>query len=496
MPPSVPGRVPVHQREAALRAFVVGLGIGGLLGLGPGCSDASCRKLCNGCCDAFGNCISMPDNRSSSSCGLKGAACVDCAASGGLCELSTLTCVSDADAGPRLCGCTLPNGACAVGTTTANCGADAGVCLTCDAGMACSAGACVVAPSEKRVGSPCVTDPECQETLGLAAVCKLETTTGSGAYVGGYCTLPCASPNPRCPGGSTCVGLDPQYGEYEALCWDNCLPNGGDACRPVGYRCYAIADAGTHGCWISPMPVPDAGPAADKVGRSCDAGVDCQNPPDRGGVCLGVESDRHWVGGYCSTASCASDSECSADGGAVCASFAGHAPRCLRRCALTADGGSGDGGADGCRLGYLCQPAALPDGGAAASGVCSPGLPPPPERTGAACSGLSDCLVPPETVATCLPEAVDGGGASGGFPGGMCTRLGCRADDECGLNLGAVCQRVELFSVAACLEGCVVGEDAGCRAGYACRRTRLADGGVGDGGFCWPQCDAQNGLCP
>lgn len=511
----MPGDDASARRDSApaalVQVFLVGLAVGALAGLGPGCDGAACRETCDGCCDAFGRCVLRPDNRSSSTCGLKGTSCVDCAASGQLCELSTLTCVVGSDAGPGLCGCSLPNGACAAGTTAANCGADASVCLTCEARQTCVAGGCVAGIANAQVGSPCTSSEECQATLGGSAVCKLTTSTGSGVFVEGYCTLACGLFVGTCPSGSVCVAGNPLHGEADALCRDACLPNGGDPCRTPGYRCYPVADGGTHACWISPLPPVDAGAAADagastptdKVGLACDAGADCQAPSALGGVCLKVERDRHWQGGYCSTGACTGDAQCSADGGAVCARLASDEPRCLVRCALPvepSDAGTSDGGAGPCRTGYACQPAALLDGGPSPWGVCAPGLAPAPERTGDACRGLGDCLVPVETVAACLTETVvlvDGGLSSSGFPGGLCTRLGCRDDGECAADGGGVCGLVPVSGVelSACARACVVGE-LGCRTGYVCRGLPGGDAGLGARGFCGPRCDVDGGACP
>jgi hypothetical protein len=471
---------------------VVGFLAGGLTAFSPGCSCnvASCLQSCNGCCDNWGNCIQIPANRSSSTCGLKERVCVDCAASGQLCELSGLTCVPKSDAGMTSCGCTLDNGACAAGTTSANCGSDGGQCQACDLRQTCSEGQCV-AGSKKEIGAPCSADLDCLAWLGPAAICKTKTSAGSAVYVDGYCTIPCGQGRLECPGGSTCVSIDVRYGEGESLCWDNCLLNGGDPCRSPGYKCYPVADGGAHGCWISPMPTPDAGPPADKVGLPCSGDAECSSPPDRGGVCLGVERDRHWMGGFCSTASCLLDVECSVDGGALCASVPGDQLRCLSRCAVAFDGGVADGGS-GCRQGYLCQGARGLDGGAVEGGVCAPPIAPAPERTGAECIELAQCLVPSETVATCFPEfrVIDAGTRAWSFPGGMCTRVGCREDAECAPDGGGACHPLgPELAASVCFEACAPA-GAGCRTGYVCQ----PDGS--DGGFCTPRCDASGNSCP
>lgn len=479
-----------------LVALAVGLLGGAVLGLSPSCGAAGCLETCDGCCDALGQCRSVPLNRSSSSCGLRGTACVDCVSRGELCDVSTLTCVSGRDAGVSLCGCSLPSGACAAGTSAANCGADGGACRGCLTGERCVAGSCVEGSAKVVVGSPCSVSADCQTWLGPQAVCRRATSTGSAVYVDGYCTLPCAGGG-VCPAGSSCLAFDAQYGEPEALCWDTCFPTGGDPCRSPGYKCYALADAGTHGCWLSPLPPLDGGPPADKVGDPCDAGADCQGPPDRGGVCLGMEVDRHWSGGYCSTDSCTHDAQCASDGGAVCGSLDDGPPRCLARCGSTPDAGARDAGGTGCRVGYRCLPASRVDGGVVAGGVCAPSLAPPPERTGAPCETREDCLAPTDTVAACLPEqrvGSDGGEEPTGFPGGLCTRLGCRGDDDCAADGGGVCRSLALGepSVPRCFQACSIAAP-GCRAGYVCRPAR-ADGG--DLGACEPRCDVPGGGCP
>ena len=134
-------------------------------------------------------------------------------------------------------------------TSTRFCGSNGSICMSCQAGQVCNGGICM-SPGNRRVGDPCVSDRECQQNLGSAAICKQTTSSGNASYLGGYCTLRCSSTAAQCPVGSTCISVVAQYGEADNLCWDNCSV--GDACRSPGYSCYGIGNL--NACWISPLP--------------------------------------------------------------------------------------------------------------------------------------------------------------------------------------------------------------------------------------------------
>ena len=245
-----------------------------------------------------------------------------------------------------------------------NCGSGGARCVACASGELCQSGTCTTPVGMKRVGDACASDNECIASLGAAAICKLFTSAGNGSYSGGYCTLRC--PASSCPTGSTCVGLNPAYGE-EALCWDNCSAT--DRCRTPGYGCYGLSSGSA--CWISPLPPLDAGTPANKVGNACTSDAQCINPPENGGVCLMTQFNFTWPQGYCSKQNCITNDECSSDGGALCIGFSTTEQACVRRCADSRDGGQST-----CRPNYRCNPYIIrqPDGGQMTStdGFCVP----------------------------------------------------------------------------------------------------------------------------
>jgi hypothetical protein len=253
-------------------------------------------------------------------------------------------------------------------TSVINCGFNGAQCMACASGELCTNGTCMTTGAVRQVGSACVSDTECISGLGTLAICKQVTTSGNGAYTGGYCTLRCGTAAGQCPMGSTCVGLLPAYGEADTICWDNCSST--DRCRTPGYACYGVGT--TSACWLDPMPPLDAGTPADKVGNPCTSAANCVNPPDNGGVCLTSEFSLSWPGGYCSKSGCITNPECSVDGGALCIAFDSTSPNaCVRRCADSSDAGQSN-----CRPGYTCNPyiTRFPDGGQQTStdGFCSP----------------------------------------------------------------------------------------------------------------------------
>ena len=348
-----------------VRALALGALVGFVVAFAPSCSPAKCGpQNCDGCCDTKGTCVKKPNNNNNTTCGSAGNTCTDCSAASSTCNPTTSQCgtaggvgggggsTGGGDGGAGCDGCSLPSGTCVPlsRTTVVNCGKNAAACAACASGQLCTAGACETPISAKKVGDACSTDVECQGTgptaLGSLAICKLMTTSGNGAYAGGYCTLRCGTAANQCPSGSSCVGLLPAYGEADTICWDNCSTT--DRCRTPGYGCYGLSSG--NACWISPVPPLDAGTPADKVGNACTSTANCINPPETGGACLTREFNYNWAGGYCTKESCISNAECSADGGAICLDITATDDVCVQKCADSSDGGQST-----CRNGYMCE---------------------------------------------------------------------------------------------------------------------------------------------
>lgn len=349
-------------------------------GLTAGCPSV-CSATCDGCCTASGLCQTVSASQSDTQCGRNGARCVNCAASGSSCSVEALcqapvppsdggtSCSSGTCAG--CCSGTTTNSVCVTAPSATNCGAKGSVCISCAVGEACVEGACKKqsdAGLVQRIGDACRGDADC-EGLGDGVVCRRKTSTGSATYTSGYCTKVCADET-ECPVGSSCIDLQPGYGETESLCLRRCSVAPGDGCRSPGYACYSLGP-GLAACWLSPLPPLDAGPPADRIGSGCMTHADCRNPPVDG-VCFpdtlpdgGLSS---FVGGYCS-APCTDSAHCASDGGARCFEFvqAGKmATSCLQACSTP---GTGRGE---CRSGYVCLPLRLADGGVDPVGWCGP----------------------------------------------------------------------------------------------------------------------------
>ncbi len=496
-----------------VRALALGALIGFVVAFAPSCSPPKCGpQNCDGCCDAKGTCVKKPNNNNNTTCGSAGNACIDCAAASSTCNVTTSTCGSTGAGGGTgggtgggaggCDGCQLPmSGSCVPlsRTSVINCGINNERCVACAAGEQCTNGACAMPITAKKVGESCNTDMECQGSgtgaLGALAICKKMTTSGNGTYTGGYCTLRCGTAANQCPGGTTCVGLLPAYGEADTICWDNCSTT--DRCRTPGYACYGLGSG--NACWISPIPPVDAGVPADKVGNQCATTAECINPPENGGVCLARESNYDWsaLGGYCSKSNCLSNSECSADGGALCIGLNADDPNiCVQKCADSSDAGQST-----CRNGFRCEQytTGLPDGGRQPSvdGFCVPPEAPITSSVGSQCNVANDCKVPAGAIADCFPPALPDGGPSG-FTGGYCTRFECNLDSDCSTDGGSACFSIGGMNTA-CFRNCPSsdGGQTTCRPGYVCEPFGLGDGGQSLTGLCDRACNAVGSpACP
>ncbi|MBL8911701.1 MAG: hypothetical protein JNM17_13500 [Archangium sp.] len=491
------------------RALTLGALVGFVVAFTPSCTQKCGPQNCDGCCDSAKNtCVKKPNNNNNTTCGSAGNACIDCTTSAATCNMGQCSGTGAGGGGGGTTGggggttggggggcdgCRLPTGTCvpSQSTTTSNCGLGGVSCVACATGELCMQGTCMMPPPMARVGSTCTSDMECQAGLGAQGRCKQMTSSGNATYSQGYCTVGCGTT--ACPAGSTCVGAA-NYGEDDVICMDNCTPPS-DPCRS-GYTCYTVGSS--RACWIAPLPMRDAGVPADKVGNACTSDSECQNPPADRGLCLTREGNFDWQsrGGYCSRIDCVNDSECSADGGALCLNITSSGGgACVDVCpAASADAGQSD-----CRNGFSCEPLVFPDGGWAMVNVCLPPQAPIPDSIGNACMTDMDCKTPAGAIADCLLPTLPDGGPN--FPGGNCSRFDCEIDEECSTDGGAICINFTIpggGSFTRCEKRCAssTAGQSDCRPLYACEGLGLADGGQTAFGICQPGCNAPGVTCP
>ncbi len=328
----------------------------------PTCNSGNCAGCCSGT-----TCVLLAQ-QSEAQCGKAGAACAGCATgsvcSQGSCSAAPSGC--NAQNCPNgCCTSTNPSAICYSGTTTAHCGTGGVVCSACGTGTSCQNRSCAVPPPPpKTVGSSCTSNAECA-SLGGNYTCKLSTSSGNASYPGGYCTVICNS-TLECPGTTSCVNLNPSYGESDRICWQDCSST---SCRSPGYACYTL-NGGEQGCWLGTLPTLDAGPPApaDLIGSPCTTQAACRNPPDNGECILATGADggsTGYTGGYCSAGCDATgDEHCGAGG--LCVAFQSGS-YCMRQCSNPL-GGQGTS----CRTGYVCGSLKSADGGMSPNGLCEP----------------------------------------------------------------------------------------------------------------------------
>jgi hypothetical protein len=218
------------------------------------------------------------------------------------------------------------------------------------------------------VGDPCRSDLDCSP-LGAGAICKQFTSTGTGFYVNGYCTLMCSGPS-SCPMGSICESL-PGHGENDSICLNRCSATG-NGCRTPGYSCFNFGNPMPSACWIFPVPlVPDAGiipPPVDAgvgeaVGAPCTDNSQCLPqsvfcvPETLSMIKTG------YVGGYCSD-NCSSTQACPPGSVCITENLGGVLTNssCKSVC-FNPGGGQGV-----CRSGYIC----IADASGGMVGWCGP----------------------------------------------------------------------------------------------------------------------------
>jgi hypothetical protein len=300
------------------------------------------------------------------------------------------------------------------------------------------------------------------------AACMADAECAGGTCIpdwpDGYCTsIGCDLEDPlgACMGAlgdGLCVDGSQGEGTPFGLCLDVCRPSAPD-CRD-GYDCVEVS-LGVGLCF----PAAGSGP----VGAPCVDNTECASrfclPESEGfpgGYCLGVGCD----------VSAPVDSCAPAGGDGRCVDVGTPAmpnPLCFDACAP---------GAADCREGYdcvdsgggvgVCVPAAVCGNGAVEQGEeCDPpdgsvcgtdcvGLGTAP--VGAACATAADCA-----GNYCAPE-------SDGFPGGVCTQVGCdlAAPETSCLEFGGDGLCIDVGDgVTACIDRCDPARPD-CREGYDC----------------------------
>ncbi len=403
------------------KALFLGAVAGFLIAFVPACSSppATCgaSNCATGCCDSAGKCVNPT---TTAACGSVGQACVACTGTdvctGGRCvaggtDAGTCTpgdCRCD---GMCVTGCCdTVQGTCLTGRSPTACGINGQSCQSCGSSIACNpvgtnGGACafVDAGVPGSVGSACNIDADCA-AAGAAAFCKKLTTSGTGTYAGGYCTLRCTSSGPACPANSQCINISPGYGELDQICWKSCA--GPTDCR-TGYACYNLGTQRV--CWIAPVPL---GPPSSKVSQPCTEDLQCQ--PPEAGFCFVPQLPNNggptgYLDGECS-AECVTNSQCGDAG--LCVGFSSNFSACQTTCV-----GPGTGRST-CRLGYVCQGYLVNGPGDAGpqpstDGICRPSC----SNPGPGCVATAIC----DSNGYCVPRP-DGGtdaGIDGGADAGM-----------------------------------------------------------------------------
>ncbi|MCA2978180.1 MAG: hypothetical protein INH37_07840, partial [Myxococcaceae bacterium] len=273
---------------------------GGFAGGGSaGGGSAACSPAnCGGCCDGA-QCVLPPANASASRCGVNGVACVNCAASGASCDLSTFTCTFNtgggsaggSGGGSATCdGCRLANGVCRPRNSSLQsngiCGSSGALCASCigTATPICDNGACVA--GVKRVGDACLSDVECA-SLGTGAVCKRASLAGNVTYAGGMCTIQNCSATAVCPIGSSCLNFPRIFGDEVAACYVTACSQTAP-CRS-GYTCFSVGN-NQSGCLPSDFGNRSLQfDTTSVVGQACTLDAQCRAPtpgaPGAGGFC-------------------------------------------------------------------------------------------------------------------------------------------------------------------------------------------------------------------
>jgi hypothetical protein len=268
-------------------AIALGCSVQDLVPVGGACTtDAPC---------AAGFCIR--EQRTAQSLAWAGGYCSEACGAVNACPRGA-TCVAFAD-GTSFCAATCSTGtACRTGYV---CSAAVSACLPdCRLGWSCgnslqcdpSSGACVVSTVVPgSIGSPCLSNVECQSGL-----CTPEQTSSAGtSWTGGHCTQACGA-TVTCPSGSACVPFEDGTAYCAAAC------GAGGACR-TGYVCSAAVGACLPDCRLGwscgTTLLCDAATGTCLYPTLPDAGVDGGVPasPDAGEDGAGVEAGMRPEGG-------------------------------------------------------------------------------------------------------------------------------------------------------------------------------------------------------
>jgi hypothetical protein len=310
-----------------------------------------------------------------------------------------LTAVADAGscggAGQACCssGAACSGGlSCSGNVCTQACGQGGQGCCTvgdpCILGLACQANVCVT-PSLKPLGDPCVNGAECADgycqNIGFPAGTCSKLCAGQGDCPAGSA----CSRNPS-GGGTLCLKSCAQAGtatgcrtgyvcekalsalDGTAVCFPGCLSqadcSGGTAtCDGRGFCCGGTSAACCGGTSCNPGNACDqgycklSGPVTEAIGGPCTAANQCTSAfcitavPGPAAPC----TQGCWPQGYCSVNACTAGS---CPGGSSCSPYIANGAKCLQNCAF-------DGGAGGCRVGYICDRNTVP--GTPTQGTCN-----------------------------------------------------------------------------------------------------------------------------
>lgn len=348
---------PLLCQQATCHAPPPDAGPCGLVGQ-PCCN----RSVCFGAalCGILGNCIDPPDAGPPDSgvalsplgdpCNVSGT-CAD-----GLCQVQdgftngscTRTCATQGDC-PSGSQCSSYPGRSGGLVCLKNC-SPAGQVGGCRAGYVCEQAnsslsgfpVCVPACTAPAcAGATCDGRGFCCGAAGRAC-CNGATCDATSACTGGYCVqTACGGANQPCCAGSTCNGPGLTCaGSACALCGQLNQPCCGGACASSALAC-AAGTCVTCGSGGTTCP----------VGEACTAPSQCA-----GAQCIAGTGGVGWAGGYCSQLcppACPAGTACSAY-------IKPPSSYCSKLC-------DWDGGAGGCRAGYICERNLLPT---AAQGVC------------------------------------------------------------------------------------------------------------------------------